>query len=95
MAPVSFKYLSIRGGLKETQAVSKPFAGQTHFDLFFKDGGSALEHHMVSLQRGKGVEEEAVDIENVHNKTGTGMKVGQTGGLSLQSKTPRNSKVLI
>lgn len=47
-------YLSVRGGLQETQAVPKPFAGQTHFDLLFENGGGALEHHMVSLRREKG-----------------------------------------
>lgn len=52
MSPVSPHYLSIGGGLKETQAVPKAFAGETQLDLFFKNGGGALEHHMVSLWGG-------------------------------------------
>lgn len=59
MSPVSPHYLSIGGGLKETQAVPKAFAGETQLDLFFKNGGGALEHHMVSLWGGEGAKEGA------------------------------------
>lgn len=37
-----FVYLSVWGGLQETETIPKTFTWQTHLDLLFKNGGSTL-----------------------------------------------------